>query len=164
MYFHNSAYSFSSYSPVISGVWEQCWKASINIWRSGNYHRPRSIETSSYSECMTTIQSVAWHERMSWLVPVTINTLSKPLFRCFLVTIPTTKIFSWPWSFFLLACVTAQWFNVMWLDKDNLSGLFQQQGGNSIHREGGREGQWHVRAKNIALQAWRNVAARGMRA
>lgn len=101
MYFHNSAYSFSSYNPVISGVWEPCRTASINIWRSGNYHRPRSIETSSYSECMTTIQSVAWHE--CWLVPVTINTLSKLLYRCFLVTTHHQNLFIA--MIFLSACL-----------------------------------------------------------
>lgn len=91
MYFHNSTCSFSSYNPVISGVWEQRWTASINIWRSGIHHRPRSIETSSYLKCMNNIQS----------------SLSQP----------TIKTISWPRSFY----VTAQWFSVLWWDKDNFS-------------------------------------------
>lgn len=137
MYFHNSTCSFSSYNPVISGVWEQRWAASINVWRSGIHHRPRSIETSSYLKCMSTIQS----------------SLSQP-------TIKTT---SWPRSFFLCDCAVVQCV-VMRQGQLQLAstGLFQQQGGNSIHREGGKEGQWHVTAKNIACQAWRNVAARGV--
>lgn len=66
-YFQNCAHSFSSYNLVISGVWERCRAACINIG-SGIHHNPCSIET-----LIIYLMPVVSHDSVSEPVPVTVN-------------------------------------------------------------------------------------------
>ena len=65
-YIFITLHRFSSYNPVISGVWEKCKTASINIWLSGLHHRPCSIGRSSDSARVPTVQSVAGLSFPQW--------------------------------------------------------------------------------------------------